>query len=157
MSKRRSILDKSATNLASAAEVAQASFPEDSSKQVVIVTDGNENLGDARPVAKLMAEDGIGIDVLPIQLSKGAEIAIERVVHSSDVREGSPFDVRVVAANYAPAGTLPVKARLRVLKNDAKLAEQDVELPPGTRQWARSERLFVPRDDRQAQRVHLQG
>ena len=37
-----------ATNIASALKLAQASFPEDSAKRIVIVTDGNENLGDAR-------------------------------------------------------------------------------------------------------------
>lgn len=138
------ILDKSATNLASALKLAQASFPEDSSKRVVIVTDGNENLGDARPVAKLMAEDGIGIDVVPIQLSKGAELAIERVVIPSDVREGSPFDVRVVVANYAPPGSREIKAKLRVLKNDTKLAEEDVDLKPGKNVFTFPETIDKP-------------
>ena len=31
-------------------------------QRIVIVTDGNENLGDARAVAASLAEDGIGID-----------------------------------------------------------------------------------------------
>ena len=57
-----------ATNIASALKLAQASFPEDSAKRIVIVTDGNENLGDARTVARTLADDGIGIDVVPIEL-----------------------------------------------------------------------------------------
>ena len=58
-----------ATNLAAAMKLAQATFPEDSAKRIVIVTDGNENLGDARAIAAALAEEGIGIDVVPIQLA----------------------------------------------------------------------------------------
>ena len=36
-----------ATNLAQALKLAQATFPEDSSRRVVVVSDGNENEGDA--------------------------------------------------------------------------------------------------------------
>ncbi|MFH1267719.1 MAG: VWA domain-containing protein, partial [Planctomycetota bacterium] len=40
-------LDPDHTDLARAMRLAQASFPEDASKRIVLVTDGNENLGDA--------------------------------------------------------------------------------------------------------------
>ena len=45
--KLESIVDlrKDATNIAAALKQAQASFPEDTAKRIVIVTDGNENLG----------------------------------------------------------------------------------------------------------------
>ena len=57
-----------ATNIASALKMAQASFPEDSAKRVVIITDGNENLGDARTIARgdrdhALAQPGIQIEV----------------------------------------------------------------------------------------------
>src|SRR5947209_20249714 len=58
-----------ATNIASALKLAQASFPEDSAKRIVVVTDGNENLGDAPLVARSLADAGIGIDVAPIVLN----------------------------------------------------------------------------------------
>ena len=61
-----------ATNIASALKLAQASFPEDTAKRIVIVTDGNENLGDARTIARTLADDGIGIDVVPIELALAA-------------------------------------------------------------------------------------
>ena len=37
-----------ATNLAQALKLAQATFPEDSSRRIVVVSDGNENEGDAQ-------------------------------------------------------------------------------------------------------------
>src|SRR5262245_13996415 len=68
-----------ATNIASALKLAQASFPEDSAKRIVLVTDGNENLGDARTVARALADVGIGIDVVPIQHQAQSEVAIEKI------------------------------------------------------------------------------
>src|SRR5439155_10812581 len=73
-----------ATNIASALKLAQASFPEDSAKRIVVVTDGNENLGDARTVARTLADGGIGIDVVPIQLDSQAEVAVEKIVLPPD-------------------------------------------------------------------------
>src|SRR3954467_12135758 len=68
-----------ATNIASALKLAQASFPEDTAKRIVIVTDGNENLGDARTIARSLADNGIGIDVVPISLKAREEVAIEKI------------------------------------------------------------------------------
>ena len=79
-----------ATNIASALKLAQASFPEDSAKRIVVVTDGNENLGDARLVARSLADAGIGIDVVPIVLNSQAEVAVEKIALPPDIRRGQP-------------------------------------------------------------------
>ena len=89
-----------ATNIASALKLAQASFPEDSAKRIVIVTDGNENLGDARTIARTLADNGIGIDVVPIQLTAQAEVAVEKSHCRRDIRRGQPIEARVVLENY---------------------------------------------------------
>ena len=58
-----------ATNLMAAMEIAKGLFPEDSAKRIVVITDGNENIGNARAMAQLLARDGIGVDVHPVGLS----------------------------------------------------------------------------------------
>lgn len=109
-----------ATNIASALKLAQASFPEDSAKRIVVVTDGNENLGDARLVARSLADAGIGIDVVPIVLNSQAEVAIEKIALPSDIRRGQPIEARVVLENYTkPSNENPtgaVTGRLRVTR-----------------------------------------
>ena len=75
-----------ATNIASALKLSQASFPEDSAKRIVIVTDGNENLGDAKSVARSLADAGIGIDVVPIFVDSQAEVAVEKIALPPDIR-----------------------------------------------------------------------
>jgi uncharacterized membrane protein/Mg-chelatase subunit ChlD len=128
-----------ATDLAAALKLAQATFPEDSAKRVVIVTDGNENLGDARAVARALAEQGVGVDVIPVRYETRAEVAVEKVTVPSDVRGGQPFEVRVVVNNFAdendPDGG-EVTGRLRLTRRTAEheeTIEQKVTLAPGKR------------------------
>ena len=126
-----------ATNLESALKLAQASFPEGSMRRIVIVTDGNENIGNARDVAPQLAANGIGIDAVSVKLSNRAEGAIEKVAIPSQIREGQPFDIQVVVANYADqlgdGGDIEGKVRLvRKVGNKRQLiTEADVVVPPG--------------------------
>jgi len=132
-------LRKDATNLAAAMKLAQATFPEDSSRRVVIVTDGNENIGDAETVAQLLATDGIGVDVVPIELGESPEISVDRITLPGDIRQGQPFEVRAVISQSSPgetpAGSAAVRGRLRLSRRQGTvsetLSEQDVTLQPG--------------------------
>ncbi len=125
-----------ATNLASAMKLAQATFPEDSSRRIVIVTDGNENVGDAHAMARLLAQDGVGIDVVPIELGDRPEVFVEKVTLPSDIRKGQPFQAQVVVNNVFQgegsgevAGTMKLTRRMgpRV----ETLSEQPVMLSAG--------------------------
>lgn len=128
-----------ATNIESALKLAQASFPEDSAKRIVIVTDGNENVGDAVTSARTLADNGIGIDVAPIRLGSQAEVAVEKITLPADIRRGQPIEARVVVQNYTqpnkdnPKGE--VKGKLRITRRYGQqedlLGEEDVTLEPG--------------------------
>jgi uncharacterized membrane protein/Mg-chelatase subunit ChlD len=128
-----------ATNLAAALKMAQAMFKEDTAKRVVLVTDGNENIGDVKQAASVLAQSGIGIDTVPIDLNKGAEVAVERVAMPTDVRQGQPTEVRVVVTNYGkPTEQNPTGEARGTLKisrthdgEEALLSEEAVTLAPG--------------------------
>ena len=59
--------DPQATNIAAALKLAHAMFPEDTARRIVLVTDGNQNQGNALEQAQAVAAAGIGIDVVPIR------------------------------------------------------------------------------------------
>ena len=125
-----------ATNLMAAMEIAKGLFPEDSAKRIVVITDGNENIGNARAMAQLLARDGIGVDVHPVGLSTQADVAVERVILPSDVRRNQPLDARVVINNLADSGSVKGSLRLERRAGSAVsiLAEEEnIELPPGKR------------------------
>ncbi|MEX1042254.1 MAG: VWA domain-containing protein [Pirellulaceae bacterium] len=131
------MIDADNTNLEAALKLAQASFPPDSGKRVVIISDGNETMGDALGQARRLAAEGIGIDVVPIRRTPHAEISVEKIATPVDAWKGSPFDVRVVMrTDPAPGGSdKPVPGRLtvrRLLQGEEQMvAEQEVELTPG--------------------------
>ncbi len=127
-----------ATNLSAAMKLAQATFPEDSSRRIVIITDGNENMGDAEGVARLLAADGVGIDVVPIELGDRPEVFVERVTLPADIRKGQPFEVRAVVSNvFEPTAENDgqVQGTIRLTRRAGQsvetLAEQKVTLSPG--------------------------
>jgi uncharacterized membrane protein/Mg-chelatase subunit ChlD len=129
-----------ATNLAAALKMAHATFPEDSANRIVVVSDGNENLGDARAVARSLVEQGIGIDVVPVMLGRRGEVLVEKVTLPTDIRRGQPIEARVVLDNLTVPtpehdGTVPGKLRLtRQMGQQQQLLNpdsQDVLLRPG--------------------------
>jgi uncharacterized membrane protein len=149
-----------ATNIASALKLAQASFPEDTAKRVVIVTDGNENLGDAKTVASMLAESGVGIDVVPIRLDTNAEVAVSKISLPSDIRQGQPIDATVVVENFGKTKAVGTLRVTRTYSNQTEpLADTEVELEPGKNVFTFSHKIempagytyradFVPKDDK---------
>src|SRR6478609_2692128 len=141
-----------ATNIASALKLAQASFPEVSAKRIVVVTDGNENLGDARLVARTLADAGIGIDVVPIVLNSQSEVAVEKIALPPDIRRGQPIEARVVIENYTkPSRENPtgeVKGRLHVTRRygsqDEPLGDMAVTLKTGKNVFSFTHQIDVP-------------
>ena len=87
------LLDPECTNLAAAMKLAQATFPEDSARRIVLVSDGNQNQGNALEQAQALAAAGMGINVVPVRYYSRAEVAVERVILPGDIRRGQPFDV----------------------------------------------------------------
>ena len=132
-------IDKGATSIANALKMAKASFPEDTARRVVIISDGNENLGDALSIAQSMADDGIGIDVIPINLLANADVSVDKVVIPSELRRGQEFQAKVVVTNNTkpsddnPDGTVKGTLVLTPTSNQTTLAPSDlkVELKPG--------------------------
>lgn len=125
-----------ATNLEGAMKLAQASMSADAARRIVIVSDGNENLGNAMLLAPRLAASGIGVDVVPIPLQTEAEVLVEKVDIPADVRKGQPFEARIVLQNYV-TGEVPreVKGTLRItqsLGQDERLVgQEEVVLLPG--------------------------
>ena len=137
-----------ATNLESALKLAQASFPEDSSRRVVVLTDGNETLGQASAVAKGLADAGIGIDVVPIRLDSSAEVLVEKIDVPGNVRQGQSVDAKVVVHRYVEAGSdRPVEGTLRITQrigNSSTVNEQSVVLDQDVNIFPWTHKIDVP-------------
>jgi Mg-chelatase subunit ChlD/uncharacterized membrane protein len=138
------------TNLAGAIKLAQAALPEDSAGRIVVICDGNENLGDALEQAKRMAEAGVGINVVPVLYAPRGEVAVEKVAIPSDVNRGQPFDLRVVLNNTAKPGEpgAAVPGKLKVVRKtrdrEEVLQEAQVTINPGKQVYTLREEIDSP-------------
>lgn len=126
-------LRENSTNLESALKLAKANFPDDSAHRVVIISDGNQNAGDALPVATEMAGDGVGIDVVPVQLLWDQDVSVEQVIVPANLRKGQNYEARVVLKNNPPTKgsgeAAPVKGKLRLIKRVGRIgAAGDADL-----------------------------
>jgi uncharacterized membrane protein len=163
-------IETDATNLAGAMKLAQAALPEDSAGRIVIICDGNENIGDARAAGRRLAETGVGIDVVPIGYLPRGEVAVEKISIPNDVNRGQPFELRVVVDNLTPPpakgqpATKPLTGKLVIKRkaegNEVVLEEKPITLPPGKSVYSLREEIdaagfytydatFVPDDKRQ--------
>lgn len=146
-----SLLDPEHTNLAGAMRLAQASFPEDAAKRIVVVSDGNENIGDAVEQAQGLAGAGVGIDVVPVRFDRQGEVIVERVTIPNDIRRGQPFDMKIVVTNTKTAegddsgqvsGRLVIRQRVG---DDAQvISDEVVQLPPGKRVYTVRQQIDAP-------------
>ncbi|MCA9245907.1 MAG: VWA domain-containing protein [Planctomycetales bacterium] len=145
-----SLIDRNHTDLSGAMKMALAMFPHDAAKRVVLVTDGNETLGDAQTQASALADAGVSIDVVPIQLEARGDVSIEKLALSSDVRRGQPFQLRVVLNHTTPAGDAapPVKGRLKVTRHVGEIeevvTEEAVTLEPGKKVYSLTQDIEDP-------------
>ena len=121
-------LDPSATRLASGIELAVPLCPEGSEKRIVLVTDGNETIGEARRAAALAREDDARIYVEVPGAGHADGLYFEKLSAPPMVREGSMFPLRaIVRSGFAQ----PKTGSLDIFVNGEIAAHEALRLDPG--------------------------
>ena len=143
-----------ATDLAAAIRLASASFPEGKARRIVLLSDGNETRGDAAGAAGVAANDGIAIDVVPLQGREGtAEAALVSLEAPDESRVEQPFDLRgTIVSTVAQSGTLDLDRDGVLLKRvpitlnagENRIVVSDRLASPGLHRYRAS--LRVPQD-----------
>lgn len=108
------VSDGGHTDIAAALKLALASFPDGAARRIVLVSDGNENLGSALEQGRLARSLGVEIDVLPLapQRHNENEVLVERVEAPALVEQGGQLPLRVLVRSFHPqmvVGQLTVK------------------------------------------------
>ncbi|MBI2964073.1 MAG: VWA domain-containing protein [Deltaproteobacteria bacterium] len=121
-------LDRSATRLASGIEAAVPLCPEGSERKIVLVTDGNETLGDARRAAELARQTDTRVYAVALGAGGDDGPSLEKLTAPPLVREGSVFPVRALVRN---GGAQPRSATIEVLVDGQTASRAEVRLDPG--------------------------
>ncbi|CAN5441996.1 VWA domain-containing protein [soil metagenome] len=97
-------IDGQYTDIAAALKLAVASFPEGSGRRIVLISDGNENLGNAEEQAAVAKQNGVQIDT--VALAPGYrnenEVLVQSVEAPKTTSAGVKLPVRVLVRNASP-------------------------------------------------------
>lgn len=117
-----------ATNLADALDLGESLLPAEGKRRVVLLTDGQQNLGRAQDVAGRLAAAGIEVSFFA---PEPATVLPDTAVHGLDApryqRQGETLQADALVES-ADAAT----ATVRLFVDDRRVLEQQVELKPGT-------------------------
>jgi Mg-chelatase subunit ChlD len=117
------------TDIASGIMATLGIMPEDSSKMVVLLSDGNQNLGEVLKAATMAANNDVKFFVAsPPPAQKESEILIKKIIAPKEINEGEMFEVKVVIENRNDSA---IKGNLKLNKKDGILKEWDTEFKSG--------------------------
>jgi len=99
-----------ATDIAQALEAAPPQIPRGMAGKIVLLSDGNENVGSALAVVPSLTARGVKVDTVLLPSSLKKEALIEKTVLPAQVKIGEPFNVKVIVhALNAQAGRLSLR------------------------------------------------
>ncbi|MHC4213491.1 MAG: glutamine amidotransferase [Planctomycetota bacterium] len=162
--RRRSLtLTGDQTDLAKGIQMAMAIAPPDSAIRILLVTEGNETIGDLKEAARLAAANKIPIDVLPIRYRYNREVMFKRLAAPPRARSNQTIPLRFILSSTAPArGKLMLNLNNVPVDLDPTSADvsvpvdlkpgtnvKTVSVPVGSRGIHEFQALFVPDDPNQ--------
>ncbi len=115
------------TDIEAALRLALASFPPDTHRRLVVLSDGIETHGQAAQQAVIARELGVPIDVVPLEtINNGPDIIAEALIAPPTVEVDRPFDLR-----FQIRSPQQTNGKLRLYRGDELLGETEVSLRQG--------------------------
>jgi secreted protein with Ig-like and vWFA domain len=128
------------TDLAAALRLGAALLPPGVGQRIVLLSDGQANLGNALEQAEVLRRQGTIVDVVALPAPSGPEVLVSSVEAPARVHEGAKFPVQVILESAeANAGTLRLyvdnklqgEQRVALAAGQTGYALRELSLPPG--------------------------
>jgi uncharacterized membrane protein len=137
--KVQAVVGTERTDLAAAIRLGTAAFPETGQKRLVVLSDGNENVGDAMSAVLAAKPLGVSVDVIPMGVTRANDVSVQRVQVPARLKKGQPFETKIfIQAEQSQAATV------RLYRNDQFLGEQKVQLNAGKNLYSFAQNLSDP-------------
>ncbi|HEY7494352.1 MAG TPA: VWA domain-containing protein [Candidatus Tectomicrobia bacterium] len=125
-------VDGTSTNIARAIQIGLASFPPEGARRLVLLSDGNENVGAAADAALIARSLGAEIFAVPLGRPPGEpEVRVENLLVPAQVKVGTPYRVEAVVFS-----TLETPVTLQLFRGDTFVGQQEVTLQPGKNRYS---------------------
>lgn len=120
--------DPSYTNIAGALRLAAGLIPDGYARQLVLVSDGRQNLDDAAGTVAALRSEGVRVDVLPVGGAPRAEALVAGLEVAPQIRIGQ---TAVVTVNLRSQPG-PAVGHLVLIVDGTQVAAREVALPAGS-------------------------
>jgi hypothetical protein len=114
------------TDIAGAIRLGIASLPDSARKRIVVLSDGNENLGDAIDEALTARNNDVTVDVVPLSSGAQHETLLERLTLPNEAKIGEPLEIKAVAR-----ATQDTSAQIKLFRDGKYLGSKSVQLSRG--------------------------
>jgi len=118
--------DTNYTDLSAGLRLAAAIMPADTQKHIVLLTDGQQNLGDALQEAQLLQQEGIRLDVVPIPSATGPDARVDNLEAPSQLHTNEHFTMHVQVYSSARQ-----TGALRIFLDQSVIIQQAIPLLAG--------------------------
>lgn len=122
------------TDIEQGLKLASSLIPAGDRKRIILVSDGNENAGDALKQARLLKQQGITMDVYPVKAVTGGEVQVKDVTVPESLHLNEKFEIVVNIDS-----TVKTRAVLKLYTDRQLAAEKNIELQEGENNFAFSD------------------
>src|SRR5207248_846853 len=150
--KIQAVVASQRTDIASAIRLGTAAFPETGQKRLVLLSDGNENVGDALNAVLSAKPLGVSIDVIPLGAARGNDVSVQRLGLPSRVKKGQTIEAKIFVQSDRKQ-----KAKLRLYRDEQFLGDQEIDLEPGKNLFTFPQTLNEPQFYRYSVQVDAPG
>lgn len=119
--------DPSYTDIAGGLRLAAGLIPDGYARQLVLISDGRQNLDDAAGAVAALRAEGVRVDVLPVGGAPPAEVLVTSVDVAQEIRIGVTAVATVGLRSSGPA-----QGKLTLIVDGTELVTRDVALPTGS-------------------------
>ena len=121
----------SQTDIGEAINLAQALFPADMAKRIVLLTDGNNNQGSLNDAIQVAKTNGIDILQFPLETNTSADAAILDLQMPTRLPQDKGFDL-----TFTVYSSVSQPAVVRILSSGKVISEQDIQLEEGDQSFS---------------------
>ena len=120
-------IDGNATNIASAIQLGMVNLPEDRQSRLVLLSDGLQNLNDAKEILDLVEASGIEVFTIPLNSEREDEVWVRDLHLPPQARFKERFAIRAIVES-----TADTQVTVRLYHNDVPVSPaQTVQLEAG--------------------------
>lgn len=139
LKKIQAVIGTERSDLAAAVQLGTAAFPETGQKRLVLMSDGNENLGDALNAVLSARTLGVTLDVVPMGVARGGDVSVQKLGVPAKLKKGQTFDAKIfLQSDVARTATV------RLYRNEQSMGETTVNLQAGKNLFTFPQTLAEP-------------